>query len=403
MKLLYITSRVPYPLDKGDKVRAYHQIEALSRYHEVCLFSINDQEIHPEAEEALKKICSRIVFVRLRKRELLRNLLRTFLGTKPMQVGYFFNARANALLHTLLDDFKPDAVFCQLIRTAEYARNLSIPKTLDYMDVFSKGVERRIKKVPFYQRPFFSLEYKRLLKYEQEIFSAFDHCTIISAQDRDLIPHPDHAAIRVIPNGVDMTYFHPFPAKEEGEGKESEVIFNGNMSYPPNIESAVFLVEQIMPFVWKKYPHVKVLISGTNPGVRIKRLASKKVNVSGWVDDVRTNFSKSRILVAPMQSSIGLQNKLIEAMAMKLPCITSTLANNALAAEDGREVLVADSPEQYAARIFSLLENKTFARQLAERGYEFVKKNYDWVQAGKMLNEVIMNGQAVSDKSKGVQ
>ncbi|MFI5150128.1 MAG: glycosyltransferase [Bacteroidia bacterium] len=395
MKLLYITSRVPFPLDKGDKVRAYHQIEALSRYHEVCLFSLNDQEVHPGAEEALKKICARIVIVRLSKPELAGNLFRTFFSTKPMQVGYFFNTRAQAEFQQVVKEFKPESVLCQLIRTAEYAKDLPIPKTLDYMDVFSKGVQRRIRKVPLYQRPFFNLEYKRLLKYEHDIFPAFNHCTIISAQDRDLIPHPDRAQIRIIPNGVDMDYFHPADSGQDRADKDFEILFNGNMSYPPNIESAVFLVEQIMPFVWKKYPDIRVLISGTDPGIKVKRLASRRVHVSGWVEDVRRNFARSHILVAPMQSSIGLQNKLIEAMAMKLPCVTSTLANNALAAEDGTEVLVAESPEQYAARIFALLENKVFARQLAENGYAFVKKNYDWVKAGQMLNEVILSSAKV--------
>jgi sugar transferase (PEP-CTERM/EpsH1 system associated) len=393
MRLLYITSRVPFPLDKGDKVRAYHQIEELSKHHEVCLFSVNDQELHPQALEALKKICSRVEIVNLNKMELLVNLLRTFFGKQPMQVGYFYNARSLTVFRKLLAEFKPDSVFCQLIRTAEYVRGLNLPKTLDYMDVFSKGIERRISKVPFYQRPFYAMEYRRLLKYEHDIFSEFNSTTIISKQDRDLIPHQLNGKITVIPNGVDLSFFHPPQADGILPKKEFEILFNGNMSYPPNIESAVFLVERIMPFVWKKYPDARVLISGTNPASRVRELGSDRVRVSGWVNDVRVNFAKSRILVAPMQSSIGLQNKLMEAMAMKLPCVTSTLANNALAAKDGIEVLVADTPEQYAEKIFHLLENTSFAAQLAENGYAFVKEHYDWSRAGEMLNRLISNGQ----------
>jgi glycosyltransferase involved in cell wall biosynthesis len=146
-----------------------------------------------------------------------------------------------------------------------------------------------------------------------------------------------------------------------------------------------------MPHVWKKYPKSRVLISGTNPVARVRELASDRVSVSGWVEDVRTNFSRSRMLVAPMQLSIGLQNKLIEAMAMKIPCVTSTLANNALAAKDGIEVLVADTPEEYAAHIFLLLEDEVFANSIAEKGFDFVKTNYNWEQAGERLQEVILN------------
>jgi sugar transferase (PEP-CTERM/EpsH1 system associated) len=386
MKLLYITSRVPYPLDKGDKVRAFHQIEELSKYHEVCLLSLNDQALHPDAKEALQKICSRVVIIHLNKAELFLNLVRTFFSHQPMQVGYFYNARSKALFQRVLDSFKPDLVFCQLIRTAEYARGLALPKTLDYMDVFSKGIERRIGKVNFLRRPFFKMEYRRLLKYEQEIFDQFNCKTIISFQDRDLIPHPSNKSIQVIPNGVDLNFFQP---PEADTPKEFEILFNGNMSYPPNIESAVFLVEEIMPWVWKKYPKARVLISGTDPSARVRLLSSDRVRVSGWVNDVRLSFAKSLMLVAPMQSSIGLQNKLIEAMAMKLPCVTSTLANNALGAKDGEEVLVADTPEHYAKHIFNLLENPDFANTLAEAGYSFVKSHYDWIQAGLKLNEAI--------------
>jgi sugar transferase (PEP-CTERM/EpsH1 system associated) len=390
MKLLYLTSRVPYPLDKGDKVRAYHQIEELSKYYEVCLFSLNDQDLHPQALTALEKICSKVVIVNLNKIELFFNLIRTFFGSKPMQVGYFHNKRSQAAFSNLVIEFKPDTVFCQLIRTAEYARGISLPKTLDYMDVFSKGIERRISKVNFLRRPFFRMEYRRLLRYEHDIFSSFNNRTIISKQDRDLIPHPSNAEIQVIPNGVDLSFFHPLTEKPV---KEFDVLFNGNMSYPPNVESVTFLVEEIMPHVWKKYPKARVLISGTDPVIRVRELASDRVSVSGWVEDVRSNFSRSRMLVAPMQLSIGLQNKLIEAMAMQVPCVTSTLANNALAAKDGAEVLVADTPEQYAARIFSLLEDEAYAASIAEKGYAFVKANYNWTQAGERLQEVILNGQ----------
>jgi sugar transferase (PEP-CTERM/EpsH1 system associated) len=392
MKLLYITSRVPYPLDKGDKVRAFHQLKELSKYHEICLFSLNDQDLHPDALPTLQKFCSRVEVVNLNKAELFFNLLRTFVSNKPMQVGYFYNTRTLRVFRNLVNEFKPESIYCQLIRTAEYARELKIKKTLDYMDVFSKGIERRIPRVSYFQRPFFRMEYKRLLRYEQDIFPEFDELTIISKQDRDLIPHSSRASIHVIPNGVDTAFFHPngTPAK-----KDFGILFNGNMSYPQNIEAAVYLVEEIMPVVWKKYPDTKVLISGTTPSVRIRELASDKVEVSGWMSDIRQSFSNSSMLVAPMQTSIGLQNKLMEAMAMQLPCVTSTLANNALAAKDGVEIMVADTPDTYAASIFRLLEDQKFATELAANGYDFVKKNYDWTRAGEMLNEVILNGKKV--------
>lgn len=160
------------------------------------------------------------------------------------------------------------------------------------------------------------------------------------------------------------------------------------MSYPPNIESVHYLVERIMPLVWEKRPGTKVLISGASPDRSVLALASDRVIVSGWVDDIRSSFAASKMLVAPMNLSIGLQNKLLEAMAMNIPCITSTLANNALKAENGKEILVADQPEKYAAAILELLSDPQQAAHLADSAFQFVARNYNWSKTTELLDHV---------------
>ncbi|MGZ6540232.1 MAG: glycosyltransferase, partial [Bacteroidia bacterium] len=300
-------------------------------------------------------------------------------------VGYFYFNKAQKKVDELIAKHKPDHIYCQLIRTAEYVKKYpTIPKTLDYMDVFSKGIERRKNTDPFYMKPFLSMEYRRLLRYEKKVFSLFNYKTIISEQDKNLIPHPNKKEIVVVPNGVDTTYFKPIQHK-----KEFELLFNGNMNYPPNIESVEYLVEKIMPYVWGKLPGTRLLISGASPNARVLDLESEKVIVSGWVDDIRVNFAKSKILVAPMQISIGLQNKLLEAMAMQIPCITSTLANNALGAKPDEQILVADTPEQYARHIIDLLQNETRAKQISMSGYQFVVNKFNWQSTTSILNNLI--------------
>jgi polysaccharide biosynthesis protein PslH len=385
MKILVILSRVPYPLEKGDKLRAFNQIRELSKKHQIVLFALNDGKLDDHALGELKKYCVAISIVPLPKPTVFKNLVRAFFSGLPMQVGYFYFKKAQQKVNELVVKHRPDHIYCQLIRTAEYAKPFSnIPKTLDYMDVFSKGIERRISTDPFYMKPVLWMEHKRLLKYEHDVFTRFTNKTIISAQDRDLIPHPDKKQIRVIPNGVDADFFKPVACK-----KEYELLFNGNMNYPPNVESAEFLVEKIMPYVWDRMPGVRLLISGASPNARVTELASDKVTVSGWVDDVRENYSKSKILVAPMQISIGLQNKLLEAMAMQLPCITSSLANNALGAKHNEQILVADKPGQYALQILELLQNESRAKQIAMNGYHFAINNFNWKGTTGMLEQLI--------------
>jgi sugar transferase (PEP-CTERM/EpsH1 system associated) len=386
VKILAITSRVPWPLEKGDKLRAYHQIRELSRKHEVILCAMNDVELHPEAMQELNKICSEVHVYPITKMMIARNLASGLISGLPLQVAYFTDRGIKRSIDSLIQSAKPDRIFCQLIRTAEYARHhRSIPSTLDYMDVFSKGIERRIDKVGALRKFPFKLEWKRLLKYEEAVFADFDAHTIISKQDRMFLPAKERERIRVIPNGVDTVFFHPMNAV-----KDFQLLFNGNMNYPPNIESAVYIVEKILPIVWRSRPEVRLLISGATPAERVRSLASERVVISGWVDDIRQSFARSTMLVAPMQSSIGLQNKLLEAMAMQVPCITSELSNNAIQAIPDKEILVADRPDQYAAHILSLLADPQKAETIARNGRELVLERFSWEQTCAELEEVIV-------------
>ena len=248
MKLLVILSRVPYPLDKGDKLRAFNQIKQLSKKHQIILLALNDKKLDEKALDELKKYCIAISIIKFSKITIFFNLVRAFFNGKPLQVGYFYFDKAQKKVNMLIAKHKPDHIYCQLIRTAEYAKPFpNIPKTLDYMDVFSKGMERRKSTEPFYLKPFFAIEHKRLLKYEHDVFQYFNNKTIISEQDKNLIQHSQKQEINVVPNGVDTNYFKAIPFE-----KEFELLFNGNMNYPPNVESAEYLVNKILPLVWKK-------------------------------------------------------------------------------------------------------------------------------------------------------
>lgn len=384
MKIFLILSRVPYPLEKGDKLRAFNQIKELSKHNQVILFALNDIELDKNAYGELKKYCTDITILKLTKITIILNLLRTLFDGKPFQVGYFYSRKAQKKIDALIKQHQPDHIYCQLIRTAEYAKPYrSIPRTLDFMDVFSKGMERRKSTSAFYMKPILGIEYNRLIQYENKIFDFFNHKTIISDQDKSLIPHPRKEEIVVVPNGVDTGYFKPMGIK-----KEFELLFNGNMNYPPNVESVQYLVNKILPLVWKELPNVRLLISGANPNHKVMELKSDRVVISGWMNDIRENFAKSKILVAPMQISIGLQNKLLEAMAMKLPCVTSTLANNALGAKPGEQILVADEPEQYAQCIISMLSDEAMLNRIAENGYQYVIDNFNWQHTTQLLEKL---------------
>ena len=395
MKILVILSRVPYPLEKGDKLRAFNQLKQLSKKHEVILFALNDTTLHPEAIKILTEYCADIRIVQMSKMRVYMNLVQTLFTSLPLQVGYFYFGRAQRELDTFVEKHKPDHIYCQLIRTSEFVKkHTGIRKTLDYMDVFSKGVERRLAKAPFYMRAALKMEHRRLVKYEREIFHHFNNTTIISEQDKQHMPLEEREQIEIIPNGVDTDFFRPMERK-----KEYELLFNGNMNYPPNVESVEYLVHKVLPLVMKKYPDIKVLISGATPSPKVIALRSRNVFVTGWVEDVRESFAQSKILVAPMQISIGLQNKLLEAMAMKIPCITSAMSSNAIKAEHGKHLLVAQHPDEYAEHIFTLLENEAKVNEITANGYAFVRNNYNWESTTAQLEKLMFGKPGQSSTS----
>ena len=386
MKILVILSRIPWPLEKGDKLRAYHQIRCLSKKHEIILFALNDTNIDEvAAKEQLLPYCSTIRFFNLRKITILWNITKAFFRGKPLQVGYFYSCNAKKALQQLIAETQPDRVFCQLVRTAEYGKGLEIPKTIDYQDTLSQGILRREQKASYLFKPIFRLEYKRLQQYENEMFDRFDHKTIISKPDRDLLTHPRKEEVVIIPNGVEHEYFKPV-LKE----KKYDLIFNGNMSYPPNINAAKLLAKKILPLVHQTLPETTLLLSGAQPHEQVKALQSEKITVSGWIDDIRENYAMSRIFVAPMQIGTGLQNKLLEAMSMKMPCITSELANASLGAQPETEILIGNTPETFAQHIIHLLTHSEVAESLSEKGHQFVLNTFDWEKATEILENCII-------------
>jgi polysaccharide biosynthesis protein PslH len=390
MKLLVLLSRVPYPLEKGDKLRAYHLVRRLARRNEVHLFCLSDTRTEPEHIAHLKQFCTHIEVVHIPRWSILLKLFTAIFSRLPFQVAYFHHRVAQRRIDQVIRTWKPDHVICQLVRTTEYVRKYyALPKTLDYMDTLSKGMERRTETAPIHLRPLFRAETRRLIRYENLMFDQFDHAVIISAQDRDYIYHPLRHKMVVIPNGVDTRHFSP-----RAHEKEHDLLFTGNMNYPPNIDSVLYLVQRVLPIVRAERPGTSLLISGVDPSPGVRDLARTDplISVTGWVKDIRTSYSSARIFVAPMQIGTGLQNKLLEAMAMRVPCITSALANNAVGAPPGEAILIGNTPEEYATHILRLLDDADERDRLAENGYRFVREHFDWDRAADALEGMIVGG-----------
>ena len=390
MKIFVLLPRIPFPLEKGDKLRAFNQIKQLSKHNEIVLCALNDNAkvSEQDAFRALQPYCQSINFIKISKPQIALGLMRAFFKGLPMQCGYFYNRKAAKKINALIDKHKPDMLFGQLLRVAEYIRKKDISKCIDYQDVFSYGMKRRADIASPLTRPIYNMEYRRLCRYEAAIFDDFDVKTIISEPDRELIPHPKKNEILIIPNGVDHEYFKP----QERE-KKYDLVFTGNMSYAPNVNAVEYLATEILPIVWKTLPEVKIYIAGATPDPKIKKAASERIIVSGWLDDIREAYAQSRVFIAPMRIGTGLQNKLLEAMSMGLPAITTPLANGSLCAENGKEILVGSNAEELAQHIITLLTDKDKSQQIAKAGFDFTNRVYDWGKATQIMEEAMLRVQ----------
>ena len=391
MIIIYLTSRFPFPINKGDKLRSYYQIKELSKSHEIHLISLSEKSISEKNIAALNKYCKTITIYKMNLYKRIFKLFQTFFNNKPFQVNYFHHSFIQKKINIKISEIKPDYIFCQLIRTAMYVKNNhTIPKIIDYMDSLSKGMERRIKISNIFMKPLVIMEFQRLKRFENLAFEFFNKHIIISKNDRKEIAHNKKDEIEIIGNGIDTDYFQKIDADIK-----YELIFIGNLSYLPNIEAAKFIAKEILPKLVGILPNIKILIAGSNPSNRVLKLANKNIKIQGWVQDIRKTYSSGKIFFAPMTIGSGLQNKLLEAMSMGIPCITSELSNRSLKAIDEKNILIGESVNEYINLIISLLNDDKKRKKIGESGRIYVIKNYNWQTANYKLLKLLKSKQNI--------
>ncbi|HUR31976.1 MAG TPA: glycosyltransferase [Saprospiraceae bacterium] len=385
MRIAFVTSRFPFPVEKGDKLRAYHQIRLLSRIHEIHLVAISHRNIKQEDLDAMTPFCKTVTVFKIKQWLLPIHIAMGWIEGLPLQITYFLDRTIKRKVQYHIIRIEPDHVICQLIRAAEYVRALPFPKTLDYMDVFSEGMLQLAKRHKWFGL-FFKMEAKRLASYERTLYKDFDNHIIISEQDKERLKLPSKKFIVVVPNGVDERFSH--------DGVEQtptyDLVFVGNLGYGPNKSAVKFLVSKILPVLEERKRTIKLLIAGARPGHSILKYGKQKnIKVIGWMEDIRDAYRQGSIFVAPMLSGLGLQNKILEAMSMGLPCVTTSMVNNAIGAINNEQILIADTSEKFVDQILFLLDHPDEHKRIAMNGKEFVNDHFKWEDQVKKMDEVI--------------
>ena len=386
MKIVAVTSRFPHPMERGDKLRAQHQLSELARMHELVLIALSEGPVPGDHLEVMRASGVRTHVVERSRLTTVVSGARHALSD-PVQVAYFRSGTVEDQVARLIESEAPDRIYCQLIRTAWAAQDRQVPATIDYQDAFAAAMSRRAAGQPPGVRHAFEYEARRIARAEADAFELFDSAVVISEQDRSALQVPDREAVTVVPNGVDTDFFDP----SAGSTAEDlvDVAFIGNMGYPPNVRASRFLAQEVMPLVRRERPGSRLLLAGARPSKGVRSLAGPHVEVSGWMDDIRDGYRRARVMAAPLFIGSGQQNKILEAMSMGVPTVTTDLVNNAIGATPGEELMTAVEPRDFADAVLELLESPQLALEMASRARKLVQSQFSWNAVGEQLSGII--------------
>ncbi|CUU10661.1 Glycosyltransferase involved in cell wall bisynthesis [Candidatus Kryptobacter tengchongensis] len=367
MKILIVTTRLPFPPYKGDKLRIFNLAKYLAKRNQVKIVSIIKSKKEARYVDELSKYKIEVVPVYLPLWKRLFNIILGVFRREPLQVLWFYSKKMKIVIKKLINDSKPDVVFYCLIRGAQYFdENFSkgILNVLDLIDAISLYLYRfyNVEKKPI-KRFLIFREFKRVLSYEK-IAEKFDVSFLCSSFDMEYLKSNGiNANFKVIYNGINESFFE---IKGDVIYDPKRIAFIGNLSYFPNLDAIYFFVREILPYILEKEPNAKFYIVGKNPPLRIRMMASKNIIVTGFVEDIKYEYLKSALIVAPIRFGAGMQNKIIEAIALGVPVVTTTLSLNGLPPELKEFVFVADQPEEFATRVIEILNNPKIRFHLHE-------------------------------------
>ena len=398
MRILFLSLRCPYPPHRGDRIRSYNFIKQLSKQHAVTLVYFAESETDVESAKHLEPFCERIEWVRFHRSFAFLNTGVHCLSKHPLQLHYWYAPQMQRRINELLAQERFELIHAQLFRMGQYVTEVQGPaKVLDLCDSLALNLSRRaeLESNPWLakikldctpKRFLVKLEEKRVRRYEVDIMKAFDCGTVVARFDRDyLLAQDDTLNLSIVPMGVDLDYFQPNPITEPAP----MLLFTGTMNYFPNADAALYFCDEVLPRIREQHPKARFYIVGNHPSEPVKRLeAQEGVTVTGYVPDVRPYFEKASVFVAPLRAGSGIQTKNLEAMAMGVPVVTTSVGAMGLEADIGKELLVADTPADFAEQVIHLLDNKCLRKTLAQTARTRVENSYSWEAIGERLKQV---------------
>jgi sugar transferase (PEP-CTERM/EpsH1 system associated) len=388
VKILWVKAGGLLPLDSGGKIRSYHILRELARNHQVTYFGFHAQQENA-AHRELDQIFERVVCcpIQLPKAKSPAELLQYGLGifsSEPYAIRKYCRPQVIHELRKLAANRDFDVIVCDfLVAAGAIPWDIPIPKVL-----FTHNVEALIWKRHYEvaRNPLWKLlswrEWQTMSRAERVYLQKADHVLAVSQTDRDFFAATvPTSKLTVIPTGVDIDYFQPL-----NNEIENTLVFTGSMDWLPNEDGIFYFVQEILPKISRQIPDVKLQVVGRKPSQRLQALASEhsnRVHLTGWVDDIRPYLGQGAVCVVPLRIGSGTRLKIFEAMAMAKAVVSTTIGAEGLPVHHGQDLMLADSPDDFAQSVVQLLQHATTRRSLGLAARELVESKYSWASVAR--------------------
>lgn len=407
MRILMIADYLPYPLIGGDRIRIYNLLRRIARRHEVSLAAFRETPADADGVSHLRQFCARVEAAHLQRRSPLAHLpglLGYAIAGKPLELKFLQSEELVSKIKGLVSTMDFDIVQIEHARMGLYLETLSQHsrcKSILMFHNFTFQQDSRVFRIERrWDRKIRSLlNSVAMLQWEPRYAERFDRCTTVSALDRRLLLNANpRLQVDVIPNGVDIQEHQPLP----DEKASPQLLFVGNMGYPPCVDAVLYFCREILPCVRRAIGAVEVWIVGRDPRPEVLQLNGDGVHVTGRVDDVLPYYRQSAVCVVPLRAGGGTRLKILEAMALGRPVVSTTIGCEGLDVVDGEHVLIADNPEPFAEKTVRLLTDPQLRQHISSNGRRLVETHYDWDKIAARLMEVYAELLAQRDLPKSM-
>ena len=386
MKILMVSSYLPYPLWDGGRIRLYNILKFLKKDHEVTLVCEKRPNQQSRDEEEIAKVCRKLIVTQRPKVWSFGNISRSLLSTNSLLVTSHTNKKFKKAIKDELNSEKFDLIHVETFYVMQNLPKVDIPVVLTEHNIEFEVYKRYAGKSTFYIKPFLYQDILKLKRQERQSWKKADKLIAVSPHEQKIMGDK----VYLVPNGVDTNKFRF--KKNEKNNKNKKVLFIGDFKWVQNRDSAVFIIKNIWPRILyenKNKFNLKLWVVGKNIPERIKSLKENSIIFDeNAPDQTEQIFKNADILLAPIRIGGGSSFKILEAMSTGVPVITSKLGNEGIGAKDGSEIKVCILPEEYVGATIKLLNDDYLYEKISRNARAFVEENFDWTKIVKKLEDV---------------